>query len=116
MKFKVYYPNELKDPMVECFKLVQKDIERRHKGSLRMKFKRFALRKMKDPTADLNPVVIFDAGDKEGTLEINTGIDFLADKNRILKELKTYENLSEGNVKIIMMDEELEETVKGAKQ
>jgi hypothetical protein len=116
VKFKVYYPKDLKETMEQCFVLVRKDIERRHSGSLRMKFKRFAMRKMKDPIADLNPTCIFEAGETEGTLEINTGLDFLVDKNRIYKELKVYEELSEGNVKIVMIDETLEETVKGAKE
>jgi hypothetical protein len=115
VKFKVYYPSDLKDTMIECFKLVQKDIDKRHKGSLRMKFKRFAMRKMKDPISDLNPTCIFEAGETEGTLEINTGLDFLVDKNRIYKELKVYEDLSEGQVKIVMIDETLDATVKGAK-
>jgi hypothetical protein len=103
MKFKLTFPADYKNTVAEIMQQ-EKEIFGKSQTGLRMKALRFAWRKAMNVDLQATFDYVF-TSETECILEIITSVDMYIREEAMLKQLKQYEQMSNGRIKIELIDE-----------
>jgi len=111
MKFRFRFPPDLKETIEQCFENEKKVFERKFRSARGLSFLNIAKWAFKKKYGvELKPFIFWNfISDTEAILTVETGIDYMAMQNPILrkamsfgsyKRYKEYEKISDGKIKV----------------
>ena len=103
MKYKLSFQGDVtKELMLEILENEKRAFKKKFKRSKTMRAMNWVYkRKYK---VDFTPKFDFELFDDHAILHIVTGVDYYVNKKRVLKDLKEYEKISEGNILVEALD------------
>ena len=104
MHIRLTFDKEMKDTVETILKNETEQFNIKFNKSRTMRLRGWLARRKFG--VDMKPEFTYEVHDYAADVNVNTGLDWIADKKRVLKAFKEYEKVSEGKISVEMIKDE----------